>query len=89
MEAKTNLMHIFLSIYLTSIFVPVILRYITCKSQSSKHCSSYTFKYPMFLVLLFLIGILVIVALCVGAFAVCVGAVCIIGVLIASNKAYK
>ena len=68
MEAKTNLMHIFLSIYLTSILVPVILRYITCKSQSSKSCSSYTFKYPMFLVLLFLMGILVIVALCVGAY---------------------
>ena len=68
MEAKTNLMHIFLSIYLTSILVPIILRYIICKSQSSKSCSSYTFKYPMFLVLLFLIGILVIVALCVGAY---------------------
>ena len=61
-------MHIFLSIYLTSILVPIFLRYITCKSQSSKSCSSYTFKYPMFLVLLFLIGILVIVALCVGAY---------------------
>ena len=61
-------MHIFLSIYLTSIFVPVILRYITCKSQSSKSYSPYTFKYPLFLVLIFLTGIFAIIALCVGAY---------------------
>jgi len=61
-------MHIFLSVYLTSIFVPVILRYITCKSQSSKSYSPYTFKYPLFLVLIFLTGIFAIIALCVGAY---------------------
>ena len=44
------------------------MRFITCKSPSSKSYSSYTFKYPMFLVLLFLIGIFAIVVLCVGAF---------------------
>ena len=61
-------MHIFLTMYLTSILVPIILRFITCKSQSSKSCSQYTFKYPLFLVLLFLIGAFAIIALCVGAY---------------------
>ena len=67
-EVKTNLMHIFLTIYLTSILVPIILRFVICKSQFSKSCSPYTFKYPLFLVLLFLIGAFAIIALCVGAY---------------------
>ncbi len=61
-------MHIFLTIYLTSILVPIILRFVTWKSQSSKSCSPYTFKYPLFLVLFFLIGAFEIIALCVAAY---------------------
>ena len=61
-------MQIFLTFYLTSILVPIILRFVTWKSQSSKSCSPYTFKYPLFLVLLFLIGAFAIIALCVGAY---------------------
>lgn len=61
-------MHIFLTISLTSILIPIILRFVTWKSQSSKSCSPYTFKYPLFLVLFFLIGAFAIITLCVGAY---------------------
>ena len=61
-------MHIFLPIFLTSILTPVILRFIICKSQSSKSCLPYTFKYPLFLALVFLIGVFAIIALFVGAY---------------------
>ena len=61
-------MHIFLTIFLTGILIPIILRFVTWKSQSSKSCSPYTFKYPLFLVLFFLIGAFAIIALCVGAY---------------------
>lgn len=61
-------MHIFLPFFLTSILVPIILRLITIKSQCSKSHSSYSFKYPLFLVLFFLIGALGIITLVVGAF---------------------
>ena len=67
-EVKINLMHIFLSIFLTSLLVPIILRFVTSKSQSSKSHSPYTFKYPIFWVLFFSIGLLLIVALFVGAY---------------------
>lgn len=61
-------MRIFLTISLTSILIPIILRFVTWKSQSSKSCSPYTFKYPLFLALFFLIGAFAIIALCVGAY---------------------
>ena len=61
-------MHIFLTIFLTGILIPIILRFVTWKSQSSKSCSPYTFKYPLFLALFFLIGSFAIIALCVGAY---------------------
>lgn len=61
-------MHIFLTISLTSILIPIVLRFVTWKSQSSKSCSPYTFKYPLFLALFFLIGACAIIALCVGAY---------------------
>lgn len=61
-------MRVFLPILLTSFFVPLTLEFIVLKSQSSKSCSPYTFKYPLFLVLFFLIGAFAIIALCVGAY---------------------
>lgn len=61
-------MHIFLTIFLTGILVPIILSFVIYKSQSSKSCSPYTFKYPLFLVLFFLIGALAIIALSVVAY---------------------
>ena len=62
-------MQIFLSIFLTSFLVPIILSFVTWKSQSSKSCSPYTFKYPLFLVLFFLIGAFIIIALCIAAYS--------------------
>ena len=61
-------MQIFLSIFLTSFLVPIILSFVTWKSQSSKSCSPYTFKYPLFLVLFFLIGAFIIIALCIACY---------------------
>ena len=57
-----KLMHVFLSVFLTGILVPLILRFIGFKTQSSNSSSPYTFKYPKFLAIFFLIGTIIIMA---------------------------
>ena len=61
-------MHVILSIFLTSLLVPLSLRLIVFKSQSLKSSSSYTFSFPKYLSVFFLISALLITAFCVGVF---------------------
>ena len=62
MEANANIMQVFLSVFLTGLAVPLILRFIVFKTQSEKSSSPYTFKYPKFLVIFFLIATIIIAA---------------------------
>lgn len=57
-----NLMKVFLSVFLTGLLVPLILRFIVFKTQSKKSSSQYTFKYPKFTVIFFLIATIILVA---------------------------
>lgn len=61
-------MQVFLSIFLTNLLVPLILRFIVFKSQSSKSPSPYTFKYPKYLSIIFIVAIVIIIALFSGAY---------------------
>ena len=56
-------MHIFLTISLTGILIPIILKFLTWKSQSSKSCSPYTFRYSKYLSIIFIAGLIIIIVL--------------------------
>lgn len=62
------MLYSFISIILTSILVPLILRFIVFKSQSTKSSTIYTFKYPRFLTIFFCIPIIMIIILFVWAY---------------------
>ena len=61
-------MYVFTSVLLTSLLVPIILRFIVCKIQSSKSSPQYIFKYPIFIPILLLIGIITIILLFIWAY---------------------
>ena len=52
----------FISIFLITLLVPIILGFITFKIRSLKSSSLYTFKYPKFLVIFFLISTIILTA---------------------------
>lgn len=57
----------FIPTLLISIMVPILLRCIICKIQSTKISSPYTFQYPHILSILYLVPIVLIVGLFIWA----------------------
>jgi hypothetical protein len=61
-------MDVFLTILLTSLFVPLILEFIVLKISSSKCSSLYAFRYPKYLLVIFVAGLITIIALFIWAY---------------------
>ena len=67
-EVNTFSMDVFLTILLTSLFVPLILEFIVLKISSSKCSSLYAFRYPKYLLVIFVAGLITIIALFIWAY---------------------